>query len=305
MLEAGTMAYPRLTPPVRPELVSSVTDSSEIVQVERPLSTWERITGQASVRRLFLLLVIVVAWEAYARYLDKPLMLPTFMDTAAAFWAELSKPFNFRSDSNLLVKAWTSVSVLVKGYALGVLLAAIMSSLAVTTRVGNDLLSTLTSMFNPLPAIALLPLTMLWFSLGETALVVVLIHAALWPLALNMHSGFLGVSGTLRMCGRNYGLKGLRYVLQILIPAAFPAILTGLKIAWAFAWRTLIAAELVFGISGGSRGLGWFIFINKQELNIPEVFAGLGTVILIGLIIENFVFRYIEEATVKKWGMQH
>src|SRR3546814_20209761 len=84
--------------------------------------------------------------------------------------------------------------------------------------------STVTSMFNPLPAIALLPLAMLWFGLGETAVIFVLIHAALWPLALNAHSGFLGVSNTLRMCGRNYGLNGVPYVLRILIPAAFPEI---------------------------------------------------------------------------------
>jgi len=105
------------------------------------------------------------------------------------------------------------------------------------------------------------------------------------------------------MVGRNYGLKGVRYVAAILIPAAFPSILTGLKIDWAFAWRTLIAAELVFGVSSGSGGLGWFIFENKNELDIPAVFAGLLTVILIGLFVENLVFAVIERHTIGKWGM--
>jgi NitT/TauT family transport system permease protein len=105
----------------------------------------------------------------------------------------------------------------------------------------------------------------------------------------------MSVSNTLRMVGQNYGLSGLRYVFGILIPAAFPSILTGLKIGWAFAWRTLIAAELVFGVSSGSGGLGWFI---------PSVFAGLLSVILIGLFVENFIFRVIEQATIRKWGMQ-
>lgn len=74
---------------------------------------------------------------------------------------------------------------------------------------------------------------------------------------------------------------------------------------WAFAWRTLIAAELVFGVSSGSGGLGWFIYENKNQLEIPNVFAGLFTVIFIGLIVENFIFRTVETRTVKKWGMQH
>jgi NitT/TauT family transport system permease protein len=106
------------------------------------------------------------------------------------------------------------------------------------------------------------------------------------------------------MVGRNCGLSGLRYVSGILIPAAFPSILTGLKIGWAFAWRTLIAAELVFGASSGKGGLGWFIYEAKNQLEIPSVFAGLFTVILIGLLVENLIFRNIERVTIRRWGMQ-
>ena len=96
----------------------------------------------------------------------------------------------------------------------------------------------------------------------------------------------------------------MSYVAYILVPAAFPAILAGLKISWAFAWRTLIAAELVFGATSSSGGLGWFIFENKNDLNIPEVFAGLATVIIIGLVMDSLVFRAIEARTVQRWGMQ-
>jgi NitT/TauT family transport system permease protein len=159
-------------------------------------------------------------------------------------------------------------------------------------------------MFNPLPAIALLPIALIWFGLGNGSLIFVLVHSVLWAVALNTHSGFLSVSNTLRMVGRNYGLGGFSYVSKILIPAAFPSILTGLKIGWAFAWRTLIASELVFGVSSGSGGLGWFIYENKNQLDIPNVFAGLLTVILIGLVVENLVFRTVENHTVRKWGMQ-
>ncbi|PQZ04781.1 ABC transporter permease, partial [Cronobacter sakazakii] len=112
------------------------------------------------------------------------------------------------------------------------------------------------------------------------------------------------VPETLRMAGRNYGLNGPRLVLNILIPAALPSIISGLKIGWAFAWRTLIAAELVFGASSGDGGLGWYIVQNRNELVTDRVFAGLATVIIIGLLVEGLVFATLEKATVRRWGMQ-
>lgn len=190
------------------------------------------------------------------------------------------------------------------GHAIAVALATASSVSAVASRIGTDLLSLLTAMFNPLPAIALLPLALLWFGLGEASILFVLVHAVLWPLALNTYSGFLAVSETLRMAGRSFGLRGARFSLKILVPAAFPSILAGLKIGWAFAWRTLIAAELVFGVSSGSGGLGWYIYENRNELEIANVFAGLLTVILIGLAVESVIFRAVERVTVRRWGMQ-
>ena len=186
----------------------------------------------------------------------------------------------------------------------GTLLAIALTALANTTRIGADLLETLTSMFHPLPSIALLPIALIWFGLGEKGVIFVLVHAVLWSVALNTYAGFRGVSSTLRMVGRNYGLSTAGYITRILIPGAFPSILTGLKIGWAFAWRTLIAAELVFGASSGKGGLGWYIIQRKNELLIPDVFAGLLTVMLFGLAVESLVFKTIERRTVRRWGME-
>jgi NitT/TauT family transport system permease protein len=295
MADAGQGTAGR--PPARPDVQKEPLPTSEFGVVEKPLSARERLANLALVRKLAILVVLGVVWEFYARWLNNPLMFPTFSDTLEAFWTGIAS-------GELLQKAFTSVRVLLMGYAAGILAAAALTIVAITSRVGTDLLELLTSMFNPLPAIALLPLALIWFGLGYGSIVFVIIHSVLWAVALNTHSGFLSVSQTLRMVGRNYGLSGLSYVGQLLIPAAFPSILTGLKIGWAFAWRTLIAAELVFGVSSGSGGLGWFIYENKNQLEIPSVFAGLFTVIVIGLLVENVVFRSIETRTVRRWGMQ-
>ena len=280
----------------RPEFVREMEISAYGV-VEKPLTAWEKIFNNAAVRKCLLLLMLATVWQVYSTVLDNPLLFPKFSDTIGAFYDHIM-------NGVLLQRGWFSIKVLLMGYAAGLLLAGTLTAFAITSRIGNDFLETLTSMFNPLPAIALLPLALIWFGLGNGSLVFVLIHSVLWPVALNTHSGFMSVSETMRMVGRNYGLSGPRYVAKILIPAAFPSILTGMKIGWAFAWRTLIAAELVFGVSSGSGGLGWFIYENKNQLEIANVFAGLFSVIIIGLFVENFIFRNIELKTVRKWGMQ-
>ena len=281
----------------RPEFISEQTEPVSGV-VQKPLTSFERFINQSWVRKCILIISLASIWQVYALNLNNPLIFPTFSATMASFADAVMS-------GGLIGKALHSIEILLIGYAVGLVCAAILTVFAITTRVGSDLLETLTSMFNPLPAIALLPLALIWFGLGAGSIVFVLVHSVLWAVSLNTHSGFMAVSPTLRMVGKNYGLNGFRYVYTILVPAAFPSILTGLKVGWAFAWRTLIAAELVFGVSSGSGGLGWFIYENKNMLDIPAVFAGLFTIIIIGLFVENVIFNNIENMTIRKWGMQN
>ena len=249
-----------------------------------------------TVRKAVLLIVMAAIWEGYARWLDNPLLFPTLSATLLALWGSIAS-------GELPRAAGYTLSLLAKGYAAGLALAVVLTAFASLSRIGADLLEMLTSMFNPLPSIALLPLALIWFGLGEGSIIFVLVHAVVWAVALNTHAGFRGISPTLRMVGQNYGLSAAGYITRILIPGAFPSILTGLKVGWAFAWRTLIAAELVFGASSGSGGIGWYIFEHKNQLLIPQVFAGLLTVILFGLFVEHVIFKTIEDRTVRRWGM--
>lgn len=282
-------------PPIRPEYDRVLAPFVE-APIERALPLSTRLWQQGWLRKGAIILTLALLWEVLARWQDNDLLVPSLSATLSALGQGVA-------DGELLERIGISLTVLAQGYLAGIVLAFGLTTLAVSTQVGRDLLSTLTAMLNPLPAIALLPLALLWFGLGFGSLVFVLIHSVLWPLALNTFAGFQSVPETLLMAGRNYGLKGLSYVWQILIPAAMPAILSGLKISWAFAWRTLIAAELVFGASSGKGGLGWYIFQNRNELYTDRVFAGLLVVIAIGLIVENVIFATVERLTVRRWGI--
>ena len=279
----------------RPEFERSPVDATDIGDIERPLPLAERILRNDAVQRAAIIVLLIVIWEVYARWLNYALLFPTFTETIRVAWEDIGE---------LSMRIAATMRALVIGYAAGLACAAVLTTLAVASDFGARFLSTLTAMFNPLPAIALLPLALIWFGLGTPSLVFVIVHSVLWAVALNTLTGFRAVPETLRMSGRNLGLGGVRYVLLILIPAAFPSILAGLKIGWAFAWRTLIAAELVFGASSRSGGLGWYIFAARSELDTARVFAGLLAVIVIGLVVEAVIFRAIEARTVKLWGMQ-
>lgn len=289
-------------PPVRPEYEIDLKpfnhDVNSQIALEKKLSLAQRLWRIDGIRKTCILLVLALVWEVVARVTDNDLLLPTFVQTFDAFVAGIA-------NGELPDRVSVSLGVLLQGYALGIVLAFMLTTVAVSTQLGRDILSTFTAMFNPLPAIALLPLALMWFGLGEGSLIFVLVHSVLWPLALNTFSGFQGVPATLRMAGRNYGLSGIGYVVHILIPAALPSILSGLKVGWAFAWRTLIAAELVFGASSGEGGLGWYIFQNRNELNTDKVFAGLAMVIILGLLVEGLVFKTLERVTIRRWGIQH
>ncbi len=286
-------------PKVRAEILHTpAADASGFAVASQPLGFWTRLYGNGTVRKSVLLMLLAVAWEIYARALGNPLLFPTFTATVAALLSSIAA-------GEIPAAGLYTLSLLLKGYVAGLVFAALLTAFASVSRIGADLLETLTAMVNPLPSIALLPLALIWFGLGDNSVIFVLVHAVLWAVALNTFAGFRALSPTLRMVGQNYGLSSAGYILRILIPGAFPSILTGLKVGWAFAWRTLIAAELEFGVSSGSGGLGWYIFENKNQLRIPEVFAGLLTVIIFGLFVENVVFRTIEQRTVRRWGMQH
>ncbi len=280
----------------RPEYEIAVSaDRAE--PIKQPLPTARHLLHNKAVRYSSIILILALLWQGGALWIGNSLIFPTFVETLQAFVAGIV-------DGTLALRTLISLETLLTGYAIGLAAAAVATAIAATSGYGTDFLAILTAMFNPLPAIALLPLALLWFGLGTPSPVFVIVHSVIWAVALNTVAGFASVPQTQRMAGMNYGLRGIPFLVQVLVPAAFPSILTGLKIGWAFAWRTLIAAELVFGVTSNQGGLGWFIFESRNQLDIASVFAGLLMVTIIGLIVENVIFRVIEARTVRRWGMQ-
>jgi NitT/TauT family transport system permease protein len=264
----------------------------------RPRGAWLR-WGRlpAWIRYLILLAALIGVWQAYWVIKDpSPLLFAGPREVAEAFW-------DGWRDGRLARVTWTTLRLLAIGIGIGALIALVLTAFAALTQVGEDLLRMLVAILNPLPGVAVLPLAMLWFGLNTNALLFVIANAAIWPIAINLDTGFKTVNQTIVSVGRNIGLSSARLVTDVLAPAALPYAISGLKTAWAFGWRTIIAAELIFGVAGAEGGLGTYINNAKLFLQIPQVFAGLVTIAILGMTFE-LLFGALERRTIVRWGMK-
>lgn len=273
----------------------TVSASAPPVPRARRLSGYERAPVWA--RRTLVVVSLVIVWQGYVSLKHvNPLLFASPWDTAKAFatgwW-----------DGSLARPTWTTLQILLEGIGIGIVVAGMLTLFATVSKVGEDVLTTLTAIINPLPGVAVLPLAMLWFGLNTNAILFTIANATVWPMALAITTGFRTANPTILAVGRNIGLSRLRIVTDVLLPGALPHAITGLKTAWAFGWRTVIAAELVFGVAGAHGGLGSYINNAKLYLLIPRVFAGLVTIALLGVLFEA-LFGALQRRTVVRWGLQ-
>ncbi len=281
----------------RVNIINSKIEKPAKHDITRPKTFWESVVDNQIARKFFVLAVVLVIWEVAARLANTPLILPTVTDTAGALWNSL-----LGKNAALGGHIFETIHTLAMGFALGAFIATLLTIFAVNTRIGSDFLSTITGAFAPLPAVAVFPLALMWFGISLKSIIFIASFASVFPVAVNMVQGFNAVSDTLRRVGRNLGLSGVKFTIKILIPAALPSILSGLRSGFSNAFRALVAVEMVIGAATGSGGLGWFVMSSKQDLDIPKVFGGILSIMVIGLIFE-LLFQYIEKHTVRKWGM--
>lgn len=251
-------------------------------------------------RKLIVLGTIFLAWELIVRLGNvNPLLFPSFSDVVASLLVGLG----LHGKPELWGYIWQTLSVILQSFAMSVILAVVLTSLALVSRFAKDFLSVITGMFQPLPSIALLPMAILWFGFSRESLVFVVVMSMVWPIASSLTVGFATISPTLVRLGRNYELGAIGTLTQIMLPAALPMMISGLRVGWGFGWRTVVAAELVFGATGNSGGIGWYINNSRLFMNVADGFAGILLVIIIGLIMES-IFLLIQNKTTHRWGTE-
>ncbi|MGL1891556.1 MAG: ABC transporter permease subunit [Spirochaetaceae bacterium] len=205
--------------------------------------------------------------------------------------------------SGVLIKAVLfSLLVIICAFIPSMFLGFVMAFLSYRFKSVDKVTEKLSSIAHPLPGIALLPLLIIWTGLGIHVIVLIVIHSVLWPFYVNIRSGFNQVPQLWIDLGRNNRINKRDEFLHILLPAAFPSILSGLKIAWARAWRAVISAEMIYGTIGGAGGLGWFIYNKRIFMDTPGLYGGIFLLMIIGLLVEKVFFSKLERKTNLYWG---
>lgn len=192
-----------------------------------------------------------------------------------------------------------SLQRLLIGYVIALALGIGIGALMVASKTVDETLGFLIIAFQSVPSVVWLPLVLLWSKTGETAIIFVVILGGIWNMIISSNTGLKNVDRDLIKCGKNLGYKGWGLFSKIMIPASIPHIITGMRLAWAFCWRALMAAEIL----GTGKGLGQTLMWGKEMGNMSTVLAVMFIIGVTGLITDNLIFKKIETRVYNKWGL--
>lgn len=239
---------------------------------------------------------LVVTWELCVRarvwpkvLVPSPLSVAEYLGTAAA-------------DGTLLSASWVTLKRLLLGYVAGVVLGVPLGLLCARFRFAQDTLGTMALGLQTLPSVCWAPLALLWFGQTEWAVFFITFMGSLWSIALAVEGGVRNVPPIYQRAARTMGSRGLHTWIFVALPAALPFVVSGMKQGWAFAWRSLMAAEIYVTILTGF-GLGHLLHYGRELNAMEQVIAIMLLIVGIGLLVDRLLFLPWERFMHKRWGL--
>lgn len=248
---------------------------------------------RASLRTGLLLLVPLVVWELLSRIGPWPHWLfPGPLAVAGNIGRMLA-------DGRLGAASGRSLARLAQGYSFSAIAGVPFGVLLARSELVRGALRPIVLGLQALPSICWLPLAILWFGLSETAILFVVVMGSVFAIAIATEDAVSGVDPLLLRAAGTLGIRGARFHGGVLLPAALPGILTGLKLGWSFAWRALMAGELLF-VAGG---LGQLLQNGRELLDAAQVMGVMASIVAIGVAVDRILFRILELRVRSRWGL--
>jgi NitT/TauT family transport system permease protein len=250
-------------------------------------------TVQAWLRRAVFYFVLLLLWELVARSgLYPPYLFPgPFMVLGALIEGVTSGLY--------LTGALVSLQRIALGYAISLVIGLPLGLAIGRMRWMEETVGSLVIGIQALPSVCWLPLAILWFGLNERAIIFVVVMGALFSITLGVADGVRNTPPLYVRAARTLGARGLAIYTQVVMPAALPAILAGLKQGWAFAWRSLMAGELLFF----TLSLGNLLQTGRDLNDVPQVMSVMLVIIIVGVTIDRLIFAPLERRVRARWGL--
>ena len=243
--------------------------------------------------RLAFFALLIIAWQvASSLELWSDVIFPPPKDVADALVLGMY-------DGTLPRAIQASMQRLCVGYGISLLIGIPLGLLLGRKRLLDDTIGSLAVGLQALPSICWLPIAVLWFGLSETAMQFVIIMGSLMSITLSVRDGVKTIPTLYLRAAGILGATGWRFYRYILFPASLPSIMTGSKLGWSFAWRSLMAAELLYVTSG----IGSTLMMGRELHDMALVVAAMIIVITIGLLTDRFIFRLAEGFIHRRWGV--
>jgi ABC-type nitrate/sulfonate/bicarbonate transport system permease component len=245
-------------------------------------------------RRFIVPALLLVGWQVLAESgAFKPIFMPPLQVVGA-------RVIGLVETGVLTAAVAASLGRLFAGFAvaviLGVLLGVLITRLAFAEQAAIRLLSGLLST----PAVAWTPLFMLWFGLGNPATIALIIFVATVPIALNSWSGIRDVDRIFVRVADSMNVRGFARFRKVTLPAAFAAVLAGIRLGFARSWHGLVAGEL---LAGATSGLGALVTKGLVFLDTPSMLAGILAIACLAYLTERVIFERIERHMLQRWGL--
>ncbi len=243
---------------------------------------------------LFFALLATIWHVLVRRGVWSPLLLPD----PAAVWDYLGGALK---DGTLLQAAGVTMRRLLIGYFISILVGIPIGLLTARFTVFSDTIGVLALGLQTLPSVCWVPLTLLWFGQSEGAMLFVVIMGSLWSMIIATDNGVRNVPPIFARAARTMGSKPIHTLVFVMLPASLPFIVSGMKQGWAFAWRSLMAAEIYVTILTGF-GLGQLLDNGRSLSAMDQVVGIMIVIILIGLLADKFLFSPWERLLHHRWG---
>lgn len=204
-------------------------------------------------------------------------------------------------DGSLIEACWVTLRRLLTGYAVGIGLGLPVGLFMSVSRFAEDTVGSLALGLQTLPSVCWVPLALLWFGQSESALLFVVVMGSMWSIAIATDTGTRSIPPIYARAARTMGSKGFHKWTHVVLPASLPHLVSGMKQGWAFAWRSLMAAEIFVTILTGF-GLGNLLHYGRELNAMDQVIGIMIVIVLIGLITDKALFSPWERFMHRRWG---